>query len=157
MIGQARLIIMLLLLPLVGFADDTCPEHLLVVDKVLDWDFTTGSRTDFYLPSYFSQQGMVRTDAAAHFSSEGSTMNVLFDFNSKLIWNPYNIYRYDVEVGAPDSADYFVKSAGDCNAFPTGMGVGQRLEGFPIKIPPHANGDARGHEPVRIRVWGHMH
>lgn len=156
MVGYTRLIIAFLILPLVSFAEESCPANLLVVDKVVDWDFTNGSRSDFYLPSYFTQQGMVRTDAAGHFSSSGNIMSAYFDFASRLIWPNYNIYRYDVEVGTPGSADYFQKTAGDCNGEPASMGVGQNLKGYPIQIPPHANGEARTHEPVRIRVWGHM-
>jgi hypothetical protein len=158
MVGNARLLLLVFFLPLVSFADESCPENLLVAEKTLSWDFATGSRTDFYLPTYNSeQQRLVRTDAAAHFSSDGSAMNVLFDFNSNLIWLPYNIYRFDVEVGTPDSPDYFLKSAGDCNGFPTGMRPGEHLVAYPIKIPPRANGEPRGQEPVRIRVWGHLH
>lgn len=150
----------LLLLPRPAAADDTsCLPDRPVIDRLEIWDFSRVTVSDFYLPTRSAYQWH-QTYAAAHLEFN-KRMNVLFDYNAPngMVGLEYNFYRVEIQVGQDYDADRFVFTKDftrDCQSPGRSIYPGQSMRLDPIKIPPRADGNPRGRELVRVRIWGHL-
>lgn len=140
-------------------AEEDCLASFLVVDRDEVWDFQHPEPLHFPLPSRRGD-GTYLTPAAAHYEwKKDLDLAIHFDFHLPpgQVSYPYNVYKVSVEVGEEGDNDHFRYEhdfTQGCRETGASMMPGQQIQLPLVKIPPHSNGESRGKERVRIRVWG---
>lgn len=159
MAASAYLLLIALLLPFSALAGNDCYSDFLVVDQIVDWDFSQPNRLDLVLPSHSSQyEGVRPTQTVAHIVVQDNQIQTIVKNEATGMGQSYSVYRVDFLIGNEGDADYFPYSddlTKGCTStrypmlFPSRYAVL-----FPGKIPPTASGAERGRAPVRVRIWG---
>lgn len=137
-------------------ADTSCLDSGPVVEQNLVWNFEQPARTDFYLPTK-NDWGQYRTPAAAHIVWN-SQLYISFDYvQSQQFGLFYTVHRLQIEIGENENLEVIdLDYTNGCTESGISFTPGTVLKEIPIKIPPRADGQPRGEEPIHIRVWGHL-
>ncbi len=139
-------------------AADYCHERELVLDKEMLWDFGSGFALELNLPTRRGEQ-LVPSMGRVQFGSSGdSQLWTIFENSGEgALGIEYTVYKLEVRIGderEPDSQLFAEDFSHDCTQTGLGIDYGGRRRLSPIKLDPRANGEPRGLERVRVRVWG---
>lgn len=152
-------LVVLLSLPTVqSGAADYCHEANLVLDKEVLWNFTSGFASELTLPTHRAE-ALVPSMGKVLFGSSGEQLVYTFFENSGegTLGIEYMVYKLEIRIGDAldtDSQLYSEDFSRDCSEPGLGIDYGGRHTMPPLRILPRANGEPRGIEKVRIRVWG---
>lgn len=148
----------LLLLPLTSEANEYCQEKNLVLDKEQLWNFSSGFATELNLPTHRGDELVPSMGKILLGAGLDPTLWAFVENSGEgSLGIEYMVYKLEIRIGEALEADHqvFVEDySRDCSEPGLSIGYGRRYALPPIKILPHANGEPRGLERVRIRVWG---
>jgi hypothetical protein len=150
--------LLLLSLPAQAEAAEYCHEEDLVLDREALWDFSAGFSAEQPLPTHRAGE-LVPSMGRAVFGSTGDQqLHTAFE-NSGLgsFGIEYMVYKLEISIGDPLDADHqvFVEDfSRDCTDPGLAVDYGRRRSLPPLAILPRRNGEPRGVEKVRVRVWG---
>lgn len=154
-----RLLFALLsLLPLTAHGAEYCHEKELVLDREMMWDFRSGFAMELNLPTRRGDE-LVPSMGRVQFGAGATPLLHTFFENSGqgTLGIEYMVYKLEVRIGDERETDsqLFVEDfSRDCSEPGFGIDYGKRRRLDPIKVEPKANGEPRGLERVRVRVWG---
>lgn len=139
-----------------------CLAGLLVLDRQEVLHYSEPSHLSIRLPSTNSS-GKYFTHASLHWlSGPGEAAAMYLDHvlpPPQTVGLPYNIYKIHVEIGSPESQDFWVFEEDytkDCSETGRSFFPGELLRLPAIKVPPKSDGSSRDGDSLRIKIWGHL-
>jgi hypothetical protein len=152
--------LMLLALPVSSeAAAPYCHEEDLVVDQEALWDFSGGFATEMMLPTHRGDE-LVPSMGRALFGSENNSALLHAAFENSGLGTfgiEYMVYRIEIRIGDaldPDQQVFAEDFSRGCTDPGLAVDYGRRRDLEPIAVLPRGNGQPRGLEKVRIRIWG---
>lgn len=144
--------------PTAAHASAYCHEKHLVLDKEFLWNFGAGFATELPLGTHRGDE-LMPSMGRVQLGTNGEPLLWAAIENSGPggFGLEYMVYKIEIRIGDSLEADQQIFSEDFSRACTeTGLGVayGNRQALPAIKVLPHANGEPRGLEKVRIRVWG---
>jgi len=160
-IPMVRLLVLTLLtlplLPLQTEAAEYCHEKDLVLDQEMLWNFS-GFASELPLPTH-REEALVASMGKVQFGTNGEPLLwTIFENSGQGNFGiEYMVYKIEIRIGdaqEPDSQLFSEDFSKNCSEPGLGVDYGRRRSLAPLKVLPHANGEPRGLEKVRVRVWG---
>ncbi len=157
MVRLLLLVLMFSILPQAAESAEYCHEKDLVIDQELLWNFT-GFATQLPLPTHRGDE-LVPSMGRVSFGSSGEPLlyTIFENSGNGNLGIEYMVYKIEIAIGDPQDPDYQLYSedfSKDCSEPGLGVDYGRRRPLPPLKVLPLSNGEPRGLEKVRIRVWG---
>lgn len=140
------------------WAAEYCHEKDLVLDREMVLNFAGGFATEIQLPTRRGEE-LVPSMGRVQLGSSGDPQlwTIFQNSGHGSVGIEYMVYKLEIRIGDERESDSQLISqdfSQDCTSPGQSVGYGARLRLPVMKIEPRANGEPRGLERVRVRVWG---